>query len=137
VSSENVEIAKTGFDAFAKEGVEGLMAFIHPEFEASTPPQLASEPDTYRGHDGVRRYFDPFYEVMEDIRWEADEFIAVGELVVVPFTLRAKGKSTGLDFGQPAVQVWEFRDGLAIRMELYARREEGLAAARERAGEGG
>lgn len=137
MSSENVEIVKRGFDAFAEEGVEGLMAFIHPEFEASTPPQLASEPDTYHGHEGVRRYFDSFYEVMEDIRWEADEFIAVGELVVVPFTLRAKGKSTGLDFGQPAVQVWEFRDSLAIGLELFAEREEALAAARERTGEGG
>ena len=133
--TENLEITRRAFKAFNEDGVEGLIPFIHPEFEATTPPNLASEPDTYRGHDGVRRWFDSFYEVMDDIRWEADEFIEVGEIVVVPFTLRARGKSTGLDFGQPAVQVWQFRDGLAIRLELFPERGEALERARSLAGE--
>jgi ketosteroid isomerase-like protein len=129
VPSENVEIVKRGFEAFDQEGVEGLLAFIHEDFEASTPPRLASEPDTYRGHDGVHRYFDSFYEVMDDIRWESQSFHEVGEKVVVEFTLYARGKSTGLEFGQPAVQVWTLRDGKGIGLELYPTLEEALAAA--------
>jgi ketosteroid isomerase-like protein len=128
VASENVEIVKRGFEAFDQDGVEGLLGFIHEDFEASTPPGLASEPDTYRGHDGVRRYFDSFYEVMEDIRWESHEFREVGDKVVVPFTLYARGKSTGLEFGQPAVQVWTLQDGKGIALELYPTLEEALGA---------
>ena len=126
---ENVEIVKRGFEAFDQGGVEALLEFIHEDFEASTPPGLASEPDTYRGHKGVHRYFDSFYEVMDDIRWESHAFHGVGDKVVVEFTLYARGKSTGLEFGQPAVQVWTLRDDKGIRLELYPTLEEALAAA--------
>ena len=39
--------------------------------------------------------------------------------MVVEFTLRARGKTTGLDFGQDAVMVWELRDGMASRLDLF------------------
>jgi ketosteroid isomerase-like protein len=128
LTSQNIETVRRGFEAFNRDGVEGILPFIHPEFEATTPPDLASEPDTYRGHDGVRRWFDSFREVMEEIRWDPRAFHEEGGRVVVEFTLRARGKITGLDFGQEAVMVWELRDGRAIGLELYPTLEEARAA---------
>jgi ketosteroid isomerase-like protein len=129
VSSDNVEIVQQAVEGFNERGVDGILPLIHEEFEATTPPNLASEPDTYRGHDGVRRWFDSFYEVMDEIRWDAHEYRPVGDRVVVGFTLRARGKTTGLDFGQNAVMVWSFRDGKGSRIELFETMEEALAAA--------
>jgi ketosteroid isomerase-like protein len=129
VSSQNLEILQRGFDAFNERGVEGIIPLIHSDFEATTPPSLASEPDTYRGPDGIRRWFDSFDEVMEEIRWEPREFHEVGDRVAVEFTLRATGKTTGLDFGQEAVMVWELRDGKATRLDLFQTLDEALAAA--------
>ena len=131
MSRENLEIVERGIEAFNDRGVEGIIPYIHPEFEATTPPNLASEPDTYRGHDGVRRWFDSFYEVMDQIRWDAHSFQQVGDRVVVEFTLRARGKTTGLDFGQEAMMVWSLRDGKGIRIELFETLDEALAAAEE------
>ncbi len=134
MSSDNLEIVQRGFDAFNERGVEGIIPFVDPEFEATTPPNLASEPDTYRGHEGIRRWFDSFYEVMDQIRWDASDFQQVGDKVVVEFTLRARGKTTALDFGQDAVMVWSLRDGKAIRLELFETLDEALAAAGGSAG---
>jgi ketosteroid isomerase-like protein len=131
VPGENIDIAKDGFAAFNDGGVEGILPFFHPEFEATTPPELASEPDTYRGHDGVRRWFYSFDEVMDSIRWDAHRFHEVGDRVVVEFTLRARGKTTGLDFGQDAVMVWEFRDAKAIGLQLFPTLDEAMAAAEQ------
>ena len=131
MASDNLEIVQRGFEAFNEKGVEGIIPMIHPEFEATTPPNLASEPDTYRGPDGMRRWFDSFDEVMDQIRWDAHGFQQVGDRVVVEFTLRARGKSTGLDFGQEAVMVWTLRDGKATRVELFETLDEALAAAQE------
>jgi hypothetical protein len=47
---------------------------------------------------------------------------------VVEFTLRARGKTTGLDFGQDAVMVWELRGDKATRVELFETLDEALAA---------
>jgi ketosteroid isomerase-like protein len=129
VSRENLEIVQRGFEAFNAQGVEGILPFIDSEFEATTPPDLASEPDTYRGHDGLRRWFDSFYEVMDEIRWDGHDFHEAGDRVVVEFTLRARGKTTGLDFGQDAVMVWELRDGKAVRVDLYPTLDEAMSAA--------
>jgi ketosteroid isomerase-like protein len=134
VSDDNVEIVQQGFEAFNERGVEGIVPMIHPEFEATTPPNLASEPDTYRGPEGIRRWFDSFDEVMDQIRWDAHGFQQVGDKVVVEFALRARGKTTGLDFGQEAVMVWTLRDGKAIRVELFETLDEALAAAEGSAG---
>jgi ketosteroid isomerase-like protein len=129
VASENLEIVKRGFDAFNERGIEGIIPLIHSDFEATTPPSLASEPDTYRGPDGIRRWFDSFDEVMDEIRWEPHRFREAGDRVVVEFTLRARGKTTGLDFGQDAVMVWEIRDGIASRLDLFQSLDEALVAA--------
>jgi ketosteroid isomerase-like protein len=129
----NLEIVERGFEAFNERGVEGILPYIHPDFETTTPPDLASEPDTYRGHEGVHRWFSSFDEVMDEIRWDARSFREVGDRVVVEFTLRARGKTTGLDFGQDAVMVWELRDGLGIRIYIYSTLEEALAALEQEA----
>ena len=129
MASENLEIVKRGFDAFNERGIAGIIPLIHSDFEATTPPSLASEPDTYRGPDGIRRWFDSFDEVMDEIRWEPHRFREGGDRVVVEFTLRARGKTTGLDFGQDAVMVWEIRDGMASRLDLFQSLDEALVAA--------
>ena len=131
MASSNLEIVKRGLEAFNEAGIDGILPIIHPDFESTTPPELASEPDTYRGHDGVRRWFDSFYEVMDQIRWDARSFHEAGDRVVVEFTLRARGKTTGLDFGQDAVMVWELRDGQAIHLFLYPALDQALAAIEE------
>jgi ketosteroid isomerase-like protein len=128
VASENLEIVKRGFDAFNERGIEGIIPLIHSDFEATTPPSLASEPDTYRGPDGIRRWFDSFDDVMDEIRWEPHRFREASDRVVVEFTLRARGKTTGLDFGQDAVMVWEIRDGMASRLDLFQSLDEALVA---------
>jgi uncharacterized protein len=128
---ENAEIVRRGYAALAEGGVEALMPLVPEDFEFSTPPALAAEPDTYRGHDGLRRYFDSFYEAMDEVSFEPLEFREAGDRVVVPFRLTARGRSTGLEFDQEAVAVWQVRDGLAAGLEVFPTLDEALAAVKE------
>jgi ketosteroid isomerase-like protein len=129
MSTDNVEILRRGYEAFAARGVDGFLEYIHPEFELVTPPGLALEPQTYRGHDGVRRYFETFYEAVDEIRVEPDEFIPVGDKVIVPFRLSTRGRTSGIEASMRAVQVCQIRDGKAIRFDIYPNLEEARAAA--------
>ena len=126
----NVQLVRRGFQALREGDVEELIPLIHPEFEATTPPGLAAEPDTYRGPEGIRRYFESFYEAMDRVRFEADDFIPVGERVVVPLTLRARGRTTGIETAQKVVQIWDIKDEKAYRVSVYATVDEALEAAR-------
>jgi ketosteroid isomerase-like protein len=130
LGSENVKVVRRGFDALRDGGVDALVELVDPEFEVTTPPELASEPDTYRGPEGIRRYFDSFYEAMDEIVFDPHSFEEVGERVVVEFTLRARGRTTGLEFSQHGYQVWTVRDGKALRLEVFVERDDALEAAR-------
>jgi ketosteroid isomerase-like protein len=132
VAESNVEIVKRGFEPLSRGDVEALMPFIHPDFEMTTTADIASEPDTYRGHDGIRRYFDSFYEAMDEVRVEPLEFTPVGDLVVVPFLLHARGRTTGIEATQPGVGVWELRGDKATRLSFFAELEDAMAFASER-----
>jgi ketosteroid isomerase-like protein len=136
VNETNADLVRERFGAMRDGDVEALLPLIHPEFEVTTPPGLAAEPDTYRGPEGIRRYFESFYEVMDRVSFEPDDFIAVGERVVVPVTLRARGRTTGIETSQKVVQVWELKDEQAYRIEIYATLEEAMEAARSAEGEG-
>jgi ketosteroid isomerase-like protein len=134
VAESNGELIRQGFEDLAADGYEALLPLIAPDFELTTPPGLAAEPDTYRGPDGMTRYFESFYEAMDEIHFEPHEFREIGDWVVVPFTLTARGRSTGLEAEQIAVMAWQLRDGLAVRLEVFAELSEALDAVGEGAG---
>ena len=129
MSDDDVAVVRAGFEALSEQGVEGLIPLIHPEFEVTTPPDLAAEPDTYRGPDGVRRYFASFYDAMDEIRFEPRDFLAAGGRVIVPVTLTARGRTTGLEARQEFVMAWTLRDGKATRVEIFGTLVEAEAAA--------
>ena len=134
MNETNADLVRERFAHMREGDVEALLTLIHPDFEVTTPPGLAAEPDTYRGPEGIRRYFDSFYEIMDRVSFEPHDFIGVGERVVVPVTLRARGRTTGIETAQKVVQVWELKDEKAYRIEVYATLEEALEAARSAAG---
>jgi uncharacterized protein len=126
---ENVEIVRRVNAAFNSGDMERILALMHPDFETAVGPELSPEPDTYRGHDGIRRYFDSFRDAMDQIRFDPANFREAGVSVVVAVRLSAKGRSTGIAVEQHLGQVWTIRDGKAIRVRSYASYPEALKAA--------
>ena len=113
-----------------ESGVEAALDQIHPDFEGVTPPELSPEPDTYRGHEGVRRYFAGFEGVMDEVRWQADELMeAPNERVVAGIRLLTRSVATELELELPVWQVCTVRDGKVLRIEGFAKREDALRAA--------
>jgi ketosteroid isomerase-like protein len=129
MSHENVEALRRGFEALNSGDMERIFAFVDPDFEAVVPPEFSAEPDTYRGYEGVRRYFASFQEAMDEIRFEADQVWDAGDSVVVEVRLTARGRETGIPVEQQIAQVWGIRDGKATRAETYASLSEALEAA--------
>jgi ketosteroid isomerase-like protein len=129
MSAENIEIARRAYATLAEEGVEAMLAFVDPEFEVTTPPSLASEPDTFRGHDGVRRWFGAFDDGLEGVYFEGREFTPAGDQVLVDTVLHARGRSTGIDVEQHAFVLWTVREGLAVKALVFPERGPALEAA--------
>jgi ketosteroid isomerase-like protein len=130
VSRQDLEVVRSMLATLNESGVEAALDQIHPDFEGVTPPELSPEPDTYRGHEGIRRYFAGFEGVMDKVRWEADELMeAPNERVVAGIRLLTRSVATGLELELPVWQVCTVRDGKVLRIEGFAEREDALRAA--------
>lgn len=108
------------FELMNEKGIEAALPYIDPDFEMSTPPELATEPDTFTGHDGIRRWFDSFYEAMDEVKVLPLELRNAGpDHVAIYCELRARGRSSGLEFDQNVAMLTTVRDGLLLRIEYF------------------
>ncbi len=128
MSQQNVELMRSALETYNEKGPEAIFALIDPDFVAVIPSSLSVEPDSYRGVDGMRRYFELWWEVMDEVRFHAEEFIDAGEQVVVPSRVVARSRETGLELEQHVVQVWTIRDGRALSVEAFPTKAEALRA---------
>jgi ketosteroid isomerase-like protein len=126
---DNVETLRRGLEAFNSGDMERIVAFIDPEFEGEVPSELSAEPDTYRGHEGVRRYFRSFDDVMEEIHFTPVRVWDAGDRVAILLRLSARGRQTSIEVTQEVAQVWTFRDRRAVRARAFPSLAEALAAA--------
>ena len=124
-----MQILRETLAAFNSGDLERILHFVHPEFEGVVPPEYSAEPDTYRGHEGIRRYFRTFEEVMEEVRFEPERFWQAGDAVAVTMRLTAKGRQTSIPVEQRFAQVWMLRDGKVAGVRVYVSVSEALEIA--------
>ena len=129
MSQPNVEVIRRGLEALSSGDIDRILEFVDPDFEGQVPPELSTEPDTYRGHAGMRRYFQSFWDDMEDIRFQAERMWEAGDSVVVDTRMTARGKQTAIPVEQRFGQIWTLRDGRAIAVENFASVGDALEAA--------
>lgn len=133
MAAADVELVREAFEQIPEEGYEALLPRVHPDFEMETPVGQAAEPQVYRGVEGMRRWWESFYEVMDEVRVEPTAYHDAGEgMVVVETTLRARGQASGLETSQQASLLCIQRDGLLFRIEFFGSADAALAAAAER-----
>ena len=129
MSQENVDAVRRGLEAFNSGDIERVLDMAHTHFEAIVPPELSAEPDTYRGHDGLRRYFESFQDAMEDIRFEPERFIDAGEAVVTVVRVTARGRHTAIPVEQRIAQIWSMSEGKALQVRTFTTLKRALAEA--------
>jgi len=62
------------------------------------------------------------------MRFYADEFIDVGDTVLVLATARGRGKASGVKTVTKFAHIWTMREGKATRIAAYMHRPEALKA---------
>jgi ketosteroid isomerase-like protein len=128
MASRNVDVVRGMLEAYSRGGSEAVLEFIHPDFHGEVPPEVSAEPDSYDGHEGVRRYFALFSEVIDDLEFEPYEFIEAGDRVLVVSRLSGRGKGSGIPVEMEAYTVGEVRGDKLAAMWAYGSRDAALEA---------
>jgi ketosteroid isomerase-like protein len=111
---------------------ELIPEIFDPEVEFS--PWLAREVEqrTYHGHDGLRTFFGELQEMLGEVRYAAPEFHALSDELIVVFTrLEGVGRGSDVPVGQDLGLLYEFQDGLVIRLTAFGSHDDAMRAAQE------
>jgi ketosteroid isomerase-like protein len=128
MSQENVEIARQGYEALNRDGVDGALRFLDREIEFVPIPDALPDAEHFHGHDGVRAWFEKIAEVFVILGWEPREYIDAGDRLVVEVTIKGRFKATDIPGDLVYYQAWTIRNGRAVHLESYLDRSQALAA---------
>jgi ketosteroid isomerase-like protein len=127
MSGENVEIVRAVMNAFAREDLPAFLPLMDPEINFE--PHLAGVEGSYRGHDGVERFFADAFESFEILDANYADIRDLGDQVLVLGTLRLNGRESGVQVENPLAIVARIREGLITYLKDYADRDQALEAA--------
>jgi ketosteroid isomerase-like protein len=132
VSESPIPVVRSFFERANMGGIDGVLELLAPDAVLVVPPEGSAEPDTYRGHDGARRYFGGFEGALEELRFEVLEVEQMSDDTVLAETrFRGRGTTTGIEVEQVTFAAITVRDGLVASIMPFSERESALAAARD------
>jgi uncharacterized protein len=125
-----VTLARRGYEALAAGDVERVLEIIDPDIsvEVHTGRPDLPEGEVLHGHAGFLENLMGLMEVFEDIEIEPEEFIDLGENLVVPIYTAGHGRSSGIKVENRVVHIWTIRNGRATRFRVYGTRHEAFDA---------
>jgi ketosteroid isomerase-like protein len=90
------------------------------------PPDLEA---VFHGHDGYLQLWRYWLDAFEDIRWDPEEILDLGEKILVTAQQSGHGSGSGVSVSEPVFQLFTFRRGLVVRQEDFLDRSKALEAA--------
>jgi len=124
-------LIERAFALLQSDTYEQVLPLVHEDFEMVTTREVASEPDVYRGPEGVRRWWTSFLDVMDEVHLDPVSFEDAGDgRVIVEFAIRARGQASGIEATQPAIAIATASEGKLRGLEFFTDLELARAAAR-------
>jgi ketosteroid isomerase-like protein len=133
MSQENIEtlhqvyrLMNTRFAALKAGDFDPLLEFFDPDavIEVSDAP----DPAIYKGHAGVRSWFDDALGVWDSIHVEPEDILEAGDWTVVQLRTKLRGEASGAEIEILLTAVHQFRDGRIVHDRIYLDHAQALEA---------
>jgi ketosteroid isomerase-like protein len=128
MSQENVEVATQAIEAFNRRDIAAFAVLTTPDFEWS-PSMVAIEGETFRGRQGIERYFRSLHDGWDQFHVHRNRFREAEDLVVMLGRLEGRGMGSGVPIEAALGMVFDFRGGLIARIRGFLDHAEALRAA--------
>ena len=124
----NVATVRRFVEAFNRRDIQAVIADADPEIELDEWRE-APGARSYRGPEGVHAAIESWFETWEWMEVEIADIVDAGDRVLVILDQRAKGSGSGAEVEIRSHNVYTFRDGKVVRIQLFIDPEPALEAA--------
>jgi ketosteroid isomerase-like protein len=130
VTPESIRIVEQAFEAFSRRDVNAFLALADDdiEFFPEGTSAAARQGRAYRGHDGIRLYFEDVGRVWDELRVMPHRYREVGSRVLVRGRIYAR-LANGFLIDSPGSWLWDVRDGKVVWVCGYAEDSDAVRAA--------
>ena len=127
MSQENLEVVRRLYGAMEARDVEAASELVHPDVEWIPDSRVGQGP--VRGRENIVRFFMDQAETFEEFHLEPERFLDKDDQVLVFVRTTGRGAASGAGFDVRIGHLWTLRDGVVVRGEGHANRDEALEAA--------
>ena len=123
---DNAGTVRKSYDAFLRRDLDEFLSYHDPEVEFRS---LVLEVEgVYRGHDGLRSWWENVVDVFPDWQPQIEDAREAGDLVLLHVRVQGRGTGTGIDLDRHSWNVVEVHDGRIVSSAFYRTEEEALEA---------
>jgi ketosteroid isomerase-like protein len=124
----NTDQARAAYAAWSARDLDAFVQVFSEDVEVKPVLGRGLGASEYRGHSGLRRWFEEANEAWDELRVEPREFHEVGNRLAVILRAIGRGRGSQVEVEAELVHVAEFRDGKVTRLEGFGNREQALKA---------
>jgi ketosteroid isomerase-like protein len=124
----NIDQARAAYAAWSARDLDAFVQVFSEDVEVKPVLGRGLGASEYRGHGGLRRWFEEANEAWDELRVEPREFREVGNRLAVFLRAIGRGRGSQVEVEAELVHVAEFRDGKVTRLEGFGDREQALKA---------
>lgn len=125
--AEKTQLVRAVLDAYGNQDLEAILEHLHTSVEW-VPPIALAEGRTFRGHAGVREWWEDLISTFEGFSAEVEQFREAGDGLLALGRILSYGRGSGVEISDEVGWLWEFRDGKINRMRIYLGHDEALKA---------
>jgi len=128
MSQENVDLYYQAIDAFNRRDLGAYLALMDPEGEFTPYEVSVQGGDPYRGHAGVRSWWEESFAVFPDLRADIYEVRDLGDRTFTHGRIRGQGAGSGASIERPLWVIVEWRNKKMVWWCVFESEAEALEA---------
>ncbi len=127
MSQENVEALRRVYEGWERGDFTTSESLMEKNIVLVLRPSFPTE-GVWVGLDGVKKHTAQVLDAWESLTMAAESYTEAGDSVLVRVLQRGVGAGSGASTEMRYFQLWSFRAGKAIRLEVIADEAEALEA---------
>lgn len=128
MSSDNVEVVRKAYEAFAHGDLTAVLNQLDPAVLSYTAAPLP-DPTEHHGLEGFLEWVENWTGTFDEFEMEVQEYISARDMVVVCALQRATGAASGVPVAQTFWLVHTVEHGKIARIGIHATKDQALEAA--------